>query len=438
MKTKIKYLAFKGIEKKEQILFKSFLNLAKNELEYQVVILKAGHEDEPDILILDESYDFDEDEKSFEVRPTILVGNDVNNDDPTYICRPVQWSDFKQALSQLNIELSEDVEQVDRILPSQIKFVINDHTESAIIERSGDASQMTVDTDVQKFEYDLENLSVDYNSFTSSEYVKVVDDVRKFNEEGESVDNNEAVVLMTDEESSSANSVLIIETNSSEAWDFTLSENTSVTEIEEVNDDEVESETTEEVVLEKKVGLQIQSNEDYWMADNEIIANHQTLFYIKPERDMIYSQKEPGLWSQILRDETLSKLPMESAWQPKNGFKAYSLSCLHWVNALIKDNQSLVSELDESGSYILITWPQFDLIEMDNSLLKLCTMLFVRPETVDNLVTKSGYSRGAVIGLMNACHGLGILKEAEESGQSSFTPVQSSEGVFRKIKNVFS
>ena len=56
MTTEIKYLTFKGIEKKEQILFKSFLNLAKNELEYQVVILKAGHGDDPDILILDELF----------------------------------------------------------------------------------------------------------------------------------------------------------------------------------------------------------------------------------------------------------------------------------------------------------------------------------------------------------------------------------------------
>jgi len=38
----IKNLAFKGIEKKEQIVLKSFLNLAKNELKYKINVLKSS------------------------------------------------------------------------------------------------------------------------------------------------------------------------------------------------------------------------------------------------------------------------------------------------------------------------------------------------------------------------------------------------------------
>ena len=393
MATKIKYLAFKGIEKKEQILFKSFLNLAKNELDYQVVILKADHEDEPDILILDESFSFDDEEKEFETRPTIFVGNDVNKDDLTYICRPVQWSDFKQALTQVDVEVVDDIESDKRILPSEIEFVINDNPELTSIDESQNSDQTSVDLPEQNYEYDLGDMSVDYNSFTNSDYVEVVDDVRKFNiEEGET-STNDPVLLITDDESSSTNSVLIIETNSHEAWDITLSENSSISVIDQSVVDGVSNEDDEEeVVLEQKVGLQIKPAEEYWLNDNEIIASHQTLFYIKPERDMVYSTKEPGLWIQLLRDETLSKLPLDSGWQPKSGFKSYPMSCLHWVNTLIYDNDEIASDLNEESSYILTKWPQFDLIELDNSLLKLCTMMFVRAETVSNLITKSGYS----------------------------------------------
>ncbi len=437
MTTQIKYLAFKGIEKKEQILFKSFLNLAKNELEYKVVVLKAGHEDEPDILILDESYSFDDSEKGLATRPTILVGNDLDNDSDTYICRPVQWSDFKLALSQLTVNVvNADPPPLLRVLPSDIKFAINIHSENSFASHSQTTEQDFSNANEHKF--DLENMSIDYNSFTSSEYVKVADDVRKFNQQNTDVSANQPVLLMTDDESSSVNSVLVIETDSNEIWDITLSEHTSISEVDQTVNDEIESEVEDdEVVLEQKVGLQMQSNEEYWLTDNEIIVDHQTLFYIKAERQMVYSMKEPGLWSQILRKGTISKLPMTSNWQPKNGFKAYPMSCLSWVNALINDIEDLAPGLDQNAGYILKKWPQFDLIELDNTLLKLCTMLFVRTETVDSLMTKSGYNRATVVGFINACNNVNILTAANDFDQKSSTSISSPVGVLGKIKDVF-
>ena len=72
--TQIKNLVFKGIEKKEQILFKSFLNLAKNELTYQVVILKDSDTDAtPDFVMMDESYEYSDDEAALKDLPTITA-----------------------------------------------------------------------------------------------------------------------------------------------------------------------------------------------------------------------------------------------------------------------------------------------------------------------------------------------------------------------------
>ena len=441
MTTEIKYLTFKGIEKKEQILFKSFLNLAKNELEYQVVILKAGHGDDPDILILDESYDFDDPEKGLESKPTIMVGDDIGNDSDTYICRPVQWSDFKRALSQLNAQVIDDisglieneVETGDSLSETVFEFAINDETESVIVDRSTVTS-----VSVQKnYDFDLKNMTVEYNSFTSDEYEQVVDEVMNFNE-GEEESPNTPVVLMADDESNSVSSVIIFETDSREAWDITLSEESSVNELDKADDlyDDDDDEF-DEVILEQKVGLQMQPNEEYWLSDNEIIVDHDTLFYIKAKREMVYSAKEPGLWSKIIQGGELSKLPMSSDWLPKKGLNAYPMSCLHWVNALADNPEQLAPDLEDKSTFRLQKWPQFDLIELDNSLLKLCTMLFVRAETIESLMAKTGYSRGTIVGLINACNSIGILQVANDNEQENSISMLSTDGVFNKIKDVF-
>jgi hypothetical protein len=96
MTVQIKYLVFKGIAKKERILFKSFLNLAKNELPYQVVILKSKQLDpiEADIVFLDEAYVLEGPEASMLGLPSIVVGGDRNKEQVGYLSRPVQWSEF--------------------------------------------------------------------------------------------------------------------------------------------------------------------------------------------------------------------------------------------------------------------------------------------------------------------------------------------------------
>ena len=99
--------------------------------------------------------------------------------------------------------------------------------------------------------------------------------------------------------------------------------------------------------------------------------------------------------------------------------------------------KSLLPGLDHQTEYILEKWPHFDLIELDNMLLKLCTMLYVKPESPYSLMQKSGYSRTIVFGFVNACQEADILREAEEFNLEKFSEMNADEGMFGKIKDVF-
>ena len=441
MTAQIKYLEFKGIEKKEQILFKSFLNLAKNELSYQVVILKKDHAggDPADIVILDERYEIGENEQRLRQLPTITIGDDLNNKEKHYIARPVQWSDFKVALSTLTIEDAEELEEAERVLPEEVKFAIEKADSVAEIDPGADDDgDELIEEDDYDYEFELGNMSADYYSFTNSDYMKVADDVKQFQTSIDSEDAEEAVVLMTDDESGHDNSVLVLETHSFDAWDYTESEIT-VSSVSDFDEDDLEtiSISEAEFVPRRKKGIEVDPDEEYWLEDNEIIVDQHSLLWIKTKRGMVYSTKPPGNWPGILNRRGLSKLPLRSDWRPDKALTAYPLSSLIWVNTLIRDTAELHEGLEEETKYILERWPPFDLLELDNILLKLCTMLFVRPESVQTLGSKSGYGRSTIIGLMNACNEMGLLVTPDKIDISKQIKASNDEGMLGKIRDVF-
>lgn len=490
MTVEIKHLAFKGIEKKEQILFKSFLNLAKHELDYQIVVLKDGvdSDSDPSVIIVDDGYEFTADELVLRSLPMVIIGDDISDERLGYISRPVQWSDFRSALSifsgsvtveeepavldaeavsapeldevqdpqesgsaesaekpklelVLEDELSEDLSLDDesdegRVLPAEVMFAIDD--DPSVQTGAGNEDD---DFEPINYEYELDNMSVDYNSHTNSDYMKVVDDVQQFKGDEE---ESPAMLLVTDDESNSTNSVLVIETNSLDAWDFSVTEASS--EVEDTAESakdavaEIESVAFDNSNAAKqkksKSGFDLAPGEEYWLSDNEIIADEASVLYVKTQRGMVYSSAEPGKWIDALQGKKLSKLPLNADWRPKKGLTAYPLTHLVWVNALISNNQELNNGLDNDAEYLLERWPHFDLLQLDNVLLKLCSMLFVSPESLNSLVEKSGYSRSTVRGLMNACYQEGILKKPSEV-QVEDLVAASNDGVFGKIKDVF-
>jgi len=438
--TEIKHLVFKGIEKKEQILFKSFLNLAKNELEYQVVILKenSGSDESPEIVIADANYDFSSEEASLDSLPTIRVGNELK-DASGYIERPVQWSDFKLELTRL--ELGGEVETLvenDNVLPHEMEFAIVDMDAKS----ESDPEETEESEEGDEFDYELDNLSQDYHSFTNSEYVKAADDVKDFKEGDDAADNPHAMLLVSDDESASVNSVLVIETNSLDAWE--MSESVNDDDDEDFDEDSIDSDSSYvdaefEAELTRKLdsGSVVQPGNEFWSSDAEIFSGREQLLFVKPDRNLVYSTTEPGKWTSALRQKTVTKVNMDEHWRPTDELKAFPISRLVWANTIATKGGRLAPGLDPRTEYILETWPHFDLLELDNMLLKLCTMLFVKPESPHTLMQKSGYSRSVIYGLVNACHELDILRVSEDFDLEKFSEMNDGEGVFGKIKDVF-
>ncbi len=447
MSAEIKHLSFKGIEKKEQILFKSFLNLAKNELEYQVVILKDSDMSgqQPDIVIADSSYQFSDDEADLGFLPTIRIGNEPS-EASLYILRPVQWSDFKTELTRLDLDAEYSPQSSnDQLLPQEMEFAIvemDEKSESDSKDNSGDYDE------AENYDYELDKLSIDYHSFTNSEYLKVVDDVKGFKDkDGEvvdaPVDPNQPLVLITDDESASNNSVLILETNSLDAWEMSESEFDEDAN-DQLDEDTLESESSyvdakaeAEITKKLKTGVEITPGSEFWSQDAEIFSGRESMMYVKPERDMVYASNEPGKWTASIRQNTITKVPLHVNWKPTNELKAYPVSSLVWANTIATKSGALAAGLDSQTEYILERWPHFDLLELDNMLLKLCTMMFVQAESPYSLMQKSGYSRTVVYGLVNACHELDILRVAQEFDLEKFSEMNADAGVFGKIKDVF-
>ena len=500
MTEEIKNLAFKGIEKKEQIVLKSFLNLAKNELKYKINVLKSSDtEQQADVLIVSDDYEFSGDEEGLSSLPAIILGDDLGNESPEYITIPIQWSDFRVALGQFSkrsssvvaknkeasveqeadskessespvakINLDEfaenktepSVQEVEQIshseelltaddmvvdepsvqesnLSDDVKFSIEELDEETINNSETDDGFEPINP-----EYELDNMSIDYASRTNSEYLKVVDDVHDF-QDSEQEQPPSAMVLVTDDESSSHNSVLVIETNSLDEWDFSETQSTSSSEAEANAMDEDAVGMMDDVELPKakprakvKAGFDIAEGEKYWEEDNEILADKVSVLYIKHQRQMVYSNKEPGKWLADLDGKHLTKLPLNDNWRPKKGLSPYPVSQLIYVNTLMSETESLVKGLDDNTKYMLEKWPHFDLLQLDNVLLKLCSMLFVKAESLNSLVEKSGYSRSTVRGLMNACYKEGLLKNPDEV-QIENLVAAGNDGMFGKIKDVF-
>jgi hypothetical protein len=437
----IKYLVFKGITKKEQILFKSFLNLAKNELPYTVVILKSKqiHPDEPDIVIMDENYVLEESEASMIGLPSIVVGEDRNKDQEGYLSRPIQWSEFKVTMTNLDAQVIAEGDDAECVSPENaMRFLIEEEVDSVAEITESSIATPTL-SDEGGYEDELDELSNDYQTFINSEYINVVDDVKRFKQD-DANHSHSAVVLVSEDESASSNGVLVLETPLLEAWDFSEAE-FNILSADDYEDSENSSEfnekTTDVRVVHERAGFKISSDDEYWKEDNEIIVDNESFLFIKPAREMVYSDIEPGKWPSIIQSKQMTKVPLLDDWQPRESLKCYPLSSFIWVNTMVTKNKRLSNELDESTVYLLERWPHFTLLELDNVLLKLCTMLFVRPESLQSLASRSGYGRSTIIGLMNACYKLGYLKSPDNIDVDKMAHASNDEGMLGKFKDAF-
>ncbi len=440
----IKKLVFKGLEKKEQILFKSFLNLAQNDLSYEVELIRdpdASMED-VDIVIADAAYEYSGFDKILTDLPTLKIGPDAALVGIGYLQRPVQWSDFKEGLIEITTEVAAaESPEEPRVLP--VKLALEEPEDS--VEEEEEINQEEVEestrsfTDASDYDLSLDKLSVDYDRFTTNEYQKVADDVKDFQEYDGDV---QGVMLVTDDESAHSNSVLVIETNSLDAWDM------SESDFEDVPRNGVDSNSEFEMpelgarerrLAQGKIdaGISITSNDEIWMSEQEVLAGPHSLLFIRPAERKVYSSREPGKWISTMRNKELTSLPLTKDWSPGKDLKSYPIERLIWVNTLVARNDKLDGGALDSQEFMLSNWPHFELLELDNTLLKITTMLFVGPESAYSLMQKTGEGRAVVYGMLNACKELGMLVDPSEIEAPKGAAAVQEDGMFGKIKDVF-
>lgn len=447
-----KTLQFLGLAKKEEILFKSFLNLLKNDLDYKIEVIEGerdlvdiGHtgsetdDAAPDILLIDDAFKLDQAPSWYAYLPKIEVGDVFRDDDSGYLARPVQWSEFKTAMSELTFDSQAATKKAALAITSSLEQALEEVESSIESETSLEPSSTSVSEGLG-YEYELDNLTIDYDSFTNSEYFKVVDDVRQFQGDDKSGDQ-QPVLLVTDDESGFENSVLVIETEVIEAWDMESEEFNNTPDdgdgatLFDGSSDELEDNTQPK---EQRVGIEIKPEEPFWEKECEIIADNQTFLIIQPDQELVYSQIEPGKWAKYLSGLPLLRAPLVEDWKPSDNLKPYPISSLKWVNTLVYSRTELDTPFTDVELYQLDSWPEFHLLELDNILLKICTMLFVRPESVKSLAAKSGYGRSTIRGLMNACYESGSLKPPEDiSGEQIVADTAGDEGMLGRLKDVF-
>ena len=439
MNAAIKYLIFKGIERKEQILFKSFLNLAKNDMNYQIVVLNESSKDsnDPDIVILGDSYQFSDEEQRLKQLPTVTVGDDINNESASYIVRPVQWSDLKSALASLSESVrAEPVEPiVERMLPQPTNLAIEELSDlSSVSVSQHSATSHDQDNEENQSLLSGNELEIQYDDEVEEEDLESLEDAID-------LDSTEAVILIADDESGSSNSVLVIETDSLEVWsqhDLDILNSEAIMGANANGDYVNELMAEKEETVEPRIGEEIDYGESYWKKDNELIVNQKSLLFVKAGQAVVYSETAPGNWFAFLHRDDLSKLALASEWEPTAKMRAYPVESLIWADTFVNKGSQLLPSIEEEQEYVLQCWPKFELLELDNSLLKLCSMLFIRPETVDSLAQRSGFGRSTVRGLMNACYQAGILKLPHEVQSVSKDANAQQSSMLGKIKNVFS
>ena len=229
-----KFIAYSRVDKKEQILLRSFFRLIEPDLTTHFVEVADGDSDTPiDLLIIGDS-DASTNEPS-QAGCTLMLIDQVDSDaDSFQLARPVQWGAFHsimQAIEAYLISLSEpESESVTLELTQEIPFA-ESASDASFSVLPNDLQLQLIDDDrrlvnlpsIDKpkddavYHYVLEEISFSSDVYTSSDQIRVVDDVKDYEVSKGEV---EAVLLLSDDESASVNSVLLTKSVSEDDWDL--------------------------------------------------------------------------------------------------------------------------------------------------------------------------------------------------------------------------
>jgi hypothetical protein len=163
-------------------------------------------------------------------------------------------------------------------------------------------------------------------------------------------------------------------------------------------------------VSNKGMGIHLPAGIRFWEGDTEILLGSTPLFLIDETGQRLYSDSPIREWITILRERNLTRRDLSDGWYVDPSVKSSPLPWFVWCAAQARSKGRLLPGIDPGQEYLLEKWPHFELIRNDNQSLKLCALLFSRPESVKSLVAKSDIKGRKVVAFMNACFLLGLIK----------------------------
>ena len=470
MSAELKILKFVGVDKKEQVLLKSFLNLARDELEFDLQI-DENHAS-PDVIVIDEEHSQTaEDFASTALK--IIIGNNSNDASDSYIHRPLQWSRFKSVLDKLDEVQQQPVTQNQQqqpvVPPTPAPAVqpandIQDDTpkqpempedlgvgqwsleqsqEEALIEKPIEQKaeeivvqeQPTVaqeeEPEVVEFfpgtkEHEESQFSENVGEWELEVSVQAeVTPIEQHSSEEVSVPEAEVGQLyaLNDDALESPSEFLdnieemVIETDKVDEWeeksatsDTELSESESFTSEEKTGEAKLDSLLEKEKASQEELlGQPLDNKIEFWSGDTEVLVNNHPVFVVMTKRGKVYTEYEPHKWYKIFSSGGMRQRKLDNKWKPYGRLQNYPIEWFVWCAHITRSKGVLSEGINKKDLFLLEKWPDFSLIQNDNNLLKLCSLAFANPESPRTLVMQSKLRARVIVGFINACHAIGLL-----------------------------
>jgi hypothetical protein len=449
-------IAFRGIPKREEILLRSFLNLADSDFDCRV---EADDSKAVDVVVLDESVLKSDMKDLRDDVNYIVLGTEGPHSDLPYVSRPLHWSSFTQVFEEV-VSSGTTTEQSPSEGPEEGSESFSGAVPPDDSKESGSVSETEQDEDdsepgpvltgeqasmseppeltepvTDMVPDDISSLEVVGGQPGEAVLPPGVTSSKELGESGAGGGGGSAAVSPVDQDGSGAvelklsetdeetvlverpgigevEDTVVIETDFIEAWTISIeAELNSVSQsLHEMKRTPLAREPAAKKSPVPNLGVRLPAGIRFWEGDAELLLGGSPLFLIDETGQRLYSDSPIREWTKILREPNLVRRDLSEGWYVDPSVKSSPLPWFLWCSAQARSKGRLLKGIDPGQEYLLEKWPNFELIRNDNQSLRLCALLFSRPESVKSLVAKSAIKGRKVVAFMNACHLLGLIK----------------------------
>lgn len=375
MTDNINYVRLIGVESKETSLIESFLSVVS---ENSFILDKDGRHI-PKIIFVDELFHSDSLEDEYPGAVIVILGNDHHYESDDYLNRPLKWSSFQAILDNFVIPTSNQKNAIG--LTNAVEVSNSDEQENQILSVSEYSFSEFL---VPEFSVSQAMPSVSVATQSQSE----------FSEMGTVIEEDVEIVEM-------AHSRVI----------------------------------AERALFEGK-GLVLGPNIIFWENfDCLVTIKSRPVLYILSSTGSVYSEYDCLDWTILLKSKYARVYPLPKNWSAEEKLVKYPLSWLVWFSSIARSRGYLLKSIDKDGVYMINEWPVFDQVYNNNDHLRLCSLLYTAPYSLQDLVTKTGLKDKVITGFLNACEKQNLLKvfpniEDALEKQKHIAPIQSDSSSY--------